>query len=120
MYPTCIGQSDGGGLSSGSRHRHAWAQMVTVIIIPPTGGVGTSTINMPQYHTFLFSHRIYNQDGEPIGVYFQNAHGHFLHPLPPASLRCIMLNVDSDDPALLANWAMMALSMVQCHTFLDI
>ena len=54
-----------------------------------------------------------------IGVYYQNARVRFLCPLPLplASLWCIVLDADSDDSALLASWALTALSTAWRRTF---
>ena len=44
------GQNDAGESSSGSREGHTRAHTATAIVIPPTGGPSTSTINIPQPH----------------------------------------------------------------------
>jgi hypothetical protein len=71
------------------------------------------------YHTFLCSHRVYNEDGHlgVNGVSFQNGRVRFFCPLPLASLRCVMSDADSDDSAPPANWAMTALSTAWRRTF---
>jgi hypothetical protein len=53
----------------------------------------------------------------PIGIYFQHAYGRFFCPLPLPSLRCVVLDADSDDSAPLASWASTALSTAWRRTF---